>query len=61
MSKPPRTTPHSDMDGVDEDAMRNTDASIESGQDGGNLELARDEAAAKPVHSGDESRDDRSN
>ena len=60
MPKPTETTPHSDLDGVDEDAMRNTDAAIEFGQDGGNLELAREEAAGKPVHSRDESRDDRS-
>ncbi len=59
MPKPPKTTHHSDLDGVDEDAVRNTDAAIESGQDSGNLELARREAAAKPDHSRDKSRDER--
>ena len=61
MPKPPATPPNSDIDGVDEDSTRNTDAAIESGQDGGNLELAREESAAKPAHSSDRSKDERSN
>ena len=60
MAKPPPTPPSSDIDGVDEDAARNTDAAIESGQSSSNLELARKEAAAKPSHSPDDSKDDRS-
>jgi hypothetical protein len=60
MAKPPATPPNSDLDGVDEDARRNTDAAIETGQDVENLELARREAKGKPAHSRDDSRDDRS-
>ena len=60
MAKPPATPPNSDIDGVDEDATRNTDAAIESGQDGSNLELADKQAAAKPAHSSNRSKDDRS-
>lgn len=60
MPKPPNTPPSSDLDGVDEDALRNTDAATASGQDGRDLERARREAAAKPAHSDDASRDDRS-
>jgi hypothetical protein len=60
MAKPPATPPGSDIDGVDEDAAPNTDAAIESGEDSSNLELARKQAAAKPAHSPDDSRDDRS-
>ena len=59
MSKPPATPPSSDIDGVDEDAERNTDAALAAGEDSGNLELARTQAAAKPAHSKDKSRDDR--
>jgi hypothetical protein len=58
--KPPKTPPSSDIDGVDVDAASNVDAAIESGQDSGNLELARKEAAAKPRHSTGRARDDRS-
>jgi hypothetical protein len=60
MPKPPATPPHSELDGVDEDAARNTDAALASGQDSGNLELARKQAAAKPAHSSNKSKDDRS-
>jgi hypothetical protein len=60
MPNPPRTPPSSDLDGVDEDALRNTEAAIASGQDAGDLERARREAAGKPAHSEDDSRDDRS-
>ena len=60
MPKPPNSPPSSDLDGVDEDAVRNTDAAAASGQDAGNLERARREAAGKPAHSEDDSRDDRS-
>ena len=60
MPKPPETPPSSDIDGVDEDFVRNKDAALDSGQDSGNLELARRQAAAKPKYSSDKSKDDRS-
>lgn len=60
MPKPPATPPSSEIDGVDEDAVRNTDAALESGQDAANLEVARRESAAKPAHSTKKGADDRS-
>ncbi len=60
MPKPPPTPPHSDLDGVHQDEMRNTDAAAAAGQDSGNLDLARREAAAKPAHSDEDGADDRS-
>ena len=61
MAKPPKSPPSSDIDGVDEDALRNTDAAIASGQSAKDLGRARDEAAGKPDYSDDRgNRDDRS-
>ncbi|HET9428145.1 MAG TPA: hypothetical protein VFO69_07285 [Allosphingosinicella sp.] len=60
MPKPLPTPPSSDIDGVEQDSTRNTDAALESGQDSGNLELARKEAAGRPAHSTEKSKDDRS-
>jgi hypothetical protein len=58
--KPPKSPPSSDLDGVDEDALPNTDAAIAAGQDGKDLARARDQAAAKPDFSRERGRDDRS-
>ena len=60
MSKPPATPPHSEIDGVDEDAARNVDAALASGQDAADLEVARKQAVGKPGYSIDKSKDDRS-
>ena len=60
MPKPPKSPPSSDLDGVDEDALRNTDAALAAGQNGQDLARARDEAAARPDFSTERSRDDRS-
>ena len=60
MAKPPATPPASDLDGVDEDAVRNIDAAHASGQDAGDLARAADQARGRPAHSDDDSRDDRS-
>ena len=60
MPKPPDTPPNSDLDGVDEDEKRNTDAAAEAGQDPRDLARARDEAAGKPEFSDERSADDRS-
>ena len=60
MPKPPKTPPHSDLDGVNEDAVQNTDAAIASGQGTADLARARDEAAGRPDYSRDKGRDDRS-
>ena len=61
MSKPPESTPHSDLDGVHRDEKPNVESAIEAGQGAENLALARDEAAAKPDYAEDvKNRDDRS-
>jgi hypothetical protein len=61
MPKPPRSTPHSDLDGVHEDERSNVETANEAGEGGENLALARDEAAGRPDHEDDRSnRDDRS-
>ena len=60
MPKPPKSPPNSDLDGVDEDAVQNTDAARAAGQDTKDLELARKEAVGRPDHSDEESLDDRS-
>lgn len=60
MSKPPVTPPDSLTDGVHRDRRRNTDAAIESGQDAGDLDRARDQDAGRPDPSIGESADDRS-
>jgi hypothetical protein len=60
MPRPPRTPPSSDLDGVDEDAARNTDAALATDQDPANLELARKQAKARPDQSRENSRDERS-
>jgi hypothetical protein len=60
MPKPPKSTPHSDIDGVHRDERLNVDTADEAGQDAGDLKRARDESVARPPHSDDqESLDDR--
>ena len=51
MPKPPKSTPHSDIDGVHEDEKPNTVTAQESGETTADLELARDEAKGRPPHS----------
>ena len=61
MPKPPRSTPHSDLDGVHEDDKPNVERAVEAGEGTDDLALARDEAAARPDHTEDRpNRDDRS-
>lgn len=60
MPKPPNTPPSSDLDGVDEDERRNTDAAIAAGQDSSDLERADRESAGRPRYSDERSADDRS-
>ena len=55
MTKPSKSPPNSDLDGVDEDALRNPDAAIAA-----DLARARGEAAARPDFSKEPGRDDRS-
>jgi hypothetical protein len=61
LSQPPKSTPHSDLDGVHRDEKPNVESAAESGQGTQDLARARDEAAAKPDFAEDvKNRDDRS-
>jgi hypothetical protein len=61
MTKPPKTPPASDIDGVDQDEVLNVDAAIAADQDAGDLDRARKESVGRPDYSGDdENSDDRS-
>ena len=64
MTKPPKSTPHSDIDGVHQDEKPNVQSAIEAGQDSGDVRHAKDQAIARPKTSDDrdgneEKRDDR--
>ena len=60
MPKPPRTPPSSDIDGIDEDEVRNTDAANAAGQDTEDLARARKESKGRPDFSSNGgNRDDR--
>ena len=60
MSKPPKSTPHSDIDGIHEDETRNIDSANRAGQDSGDLARAREQSKGRPPHSDDErDREDR--
>ncbi|MFN3943517.1 MAG: hypothetical protein ACK4K7_01140 [Allosphingosinicella sp.] len=54
MSKPPKTPPHSDLDGVHEDERRNTDVATEIGQDTSDLARAQKESIARPEYRDEE-------
>jgi hypothetical protein len=61
LSRPPKSTPHSDLDGVRRDQKPNVESAVEAGQGAEDLARARDEAAAKPDYAEDvKNRDDRS-
>ena len=53
MTKPPKTTPHSDIDGIHEDERRNVDTANEAGQDSADLAHAKKESIARPEQSDD--------
>jgi hypothetical protein len=59
MTKPPRSTPHSDLDGVHEDERRNVDSARDAGQDSAALARARQESAGRPPHAEDGEKDRR--
>ena len=54
MSKPPPSTPHSDMDGVHRDERPNIDTANEANQDSGDVARAKEQSVARP-----EANDDR--
>lgn len=60
MTKPPPSTPHSDIDGIHKDEKRNTDTATELGQTAADLANVQDQKVAKPPYSDEpENRDDR--
>jgi hypothetical protein len=61
VSKPPKSTPHSDIDGVHRDEKPNVESAVEAGQGTDDLARASDESVARPDYSDDvKNRDDRS-
>ena len=61
MTKPPKSTPHSDIEGVHRDEKPNVESAVEAGQDTEDLALASEQNAARPDYSDDvKNRDDRS-
>jgi len=61
VTKPPKSTPHSDIDGVHRDEKPNVESAVEAGQGSEDLALASKENAARPDYSDDvKNRDDRS-
>ena len=53
MTKPPPSTPHSDLEGVHRDEKPNVESANDAGQDTGDLERAHEESAARPSYSDD--------
>ena len=61
MTKPPKSTSHSDIDGVHRDEKPNVESALEAGQGAEDLALAAEEDSARPDHRDDvKNRDDRS-
>lgn len=61
MAKPPETTPHSDIDGVHQDEVRNTERAAEIGDSAEQLARAKEESVGRPEHIDDQAnREDRS-
>ena len=48
MTKPPKSTPHSDLDGVHRDEKPNVETADEVGEDAGDLARAREDGARPP-------------
>ncbi len=60
MPKPPKATPHSDIDGVHRDEVRNTDVAADRGESAGTVQRAKENNAARPDDIDDQpNRDDR--
>ena len=55
VAKPPKSTPHSDLDGVHEDEGRNVDSAVQSGQDNSDVKRAAEQSVGRPPGSSTES------
>ena len=53
MAKPPKSTPHSDIDGVHQDEKPNVVTAQETGETSADLKLAGKEAKGRPRYSDD--------
>ena len=51
VTKPPKSTPHSDIEGVHKDERRNVDTALESSQDNSDVERAAEESVGRPPRS----------
>ncbi len=61
MAKPPKATPHSDIDGVHQDEALNAERAAELGEGAEELARAKEESAGRPEYHDDQpNRDDRS-
>jgi hypothetical protein len=61
VSQPPKSTPHSDIDGVHRDERPNVESAIDAGEGTDDLARASDETVARPEYAEDvKNRDDRS-
>lgn len=61
MSQPPKSTPHSDLEGVHRDEKPNVESAVEAGQGTEDLERANAETIARPDYARDvKNKDDRS-
>ena len=54
VTKPPKSTPHSDIDGVHKDERRNVDTAVDVGQDSSDVQRAAEESVGRPPRSEDE-------
>lgn len=54
MPKPPKATPHSDIEGIHQDERRNVDAANNAGQSSADLARAKKESRGRPPSSDEE-------
>ncbi len=60
MTKPPPSTPHSDIDGIHQDERPNTEVAAELGQSAGTLQdIGKERVAKPPIAKDKEHGDDR--
>ena len=61
MPNPPKSTPHSDLEGVHRDEKTNIETAIEAGQDAGTLADVQEQSHGRPDYVDDQpGREDRS-
>jgi len=53
VTKPPKSTPHSDVDGIYQDERSNIDTAVDVGEDSKDLKRAQEETVARPPHADD--------